>query len=116
MPPQLDLDVFAFVRGLTPGGSAGRSGRANGMGLAAAALDDANASAATAGSSCQLDNSTWLRRCCGSAWNTARTIRGSLSSAPIQICSNTQLLAIATMSVVVPPTTWDWPMYKACLN
>src|SRR5206468_773310 len=36
MPPQLGLDALAFVRGLTPGGSAGRSGRANGMGLAAA--------------------------------------------------------------------------------
>src|SRR5207244_7322007 len=83
MPPQLGLDALAFVRGLTPGGSAGRSGRANGMGLAAA-LGEAKASAATVGSSCQLENSIWWRRCCGSAWNTARAIRGSLSSSARQ--------------------------------
>ena len=75
------------------------------MRVALVALDDAKASAGTVGSSCQLDNSISWRSRAGSARNTARTFRGSLSSAPIQICSNTQLLTIATMSVVVPPTT-----------
>src|SRR5439155_7748944 len=50
MPPQLGLDGLAFVRGLTPGGSAGGSARADGMGLAAA-LGEAKASAATVGAS-----------------------------------------------------------------
>ena len=46
----------------------------------------------------------------GSSRYTARILRGSLSSAPIQICANTVSLTYATMSVVVPPTTSDWPM------
>jgi len=37
-------------------------------------------------------------------------MRGSLSSEPIQTCTYTVSLANASMSVVVPPTTFDWPM------
>ncbi|EXI71497.1 MAG: hypothetical protein AW07_03559 [Candidatus Accumulibacter sp. SK-11] len=40
-------------------------------------------------------------------------MRGSLSSAPIHSCMKTSLLAKATTCVVVPPTTFDWPTWKA---
>ena len=46
----------------------------------------------------------------------ARTRRGSLSSAPIQICACTASLATTTMSVVVPATTFDWPTTKASFS
>ena len=41
----------------------------------------------------------------GSAAKTARIRRGSLSSAPIQICTKTSSFAQTIMSVFVPPTT-----------
>src|SRR6266478_5181861 len=98
-----------FAGGLSPGGSFG-SGGANGMRGAAAALDDVKTPGGTSRSSHQLESSIWWRICDRSARYTARSIRGSLSSVPIQICTNTASLAYATMSVVVPPTTWDCPM------
>src|SRR5206468_3386916 len=73
-------------------GGAG-SGWENGMRLALVALADAKAPAGTERPSCQLENSTWWRNCNGSLAKTARDIRGSLSSAPIQICTNTPWLA-----------------------
>src|SRR6266481_248339 len=98
-----------FAGGLSPGGSFG-SGGANGMRGAAAAFDEVRTPGGTSRSSHQLESSIWWRICDRSSWYTARSIRGSLSSAPIQICTNTLSLAYATMSVVVPPTTWDCPM------
>ena len=45
----------------------------------------------------------------------ARIRRGSLSSVPIQICRKTSLLAQATMSVLVPPTTPEGPTMNASM-
>ena len=59
-------------------------GWAKAMGFALAALVEAKASAGTARSSCQLESSNWWRSCARSVRYTARIIRGSLSSAPIQ--------------------------------
>src|SRR5437868_6789237 len=88
----------------------GGFGAAKAIFFAFAAFSAAKASAAITGSSFQFDSSTWWRSCNGSPRNTARILRGSLSSAPIQICMKSWSLAIATISVVVPPTTFDWPM------
>src|SRR5512143_3895284 len=101
-------DGLPGAGGFNPGG--GAAGWLNSMCLAALALEDVNASAAVGGLSFQWESSNWWRSRCGSARYTARTNRGNLSSAPIQICTNTSLSAYATMSVVVPPTTLDCPM------
>src|SRR5207247_10545117 len=96
------------VNGFTPLG--GGAGAANAMRPAACAFAETNVSGETAASSCQFESSSSWRSASGSARYVARIRRGSLSSAPIQICRNTSLLAHATMSVFVPPITDDGPM------
>src|SRR5580704_7302546 len=102
------LGAFDLAEGMVPDAACVLIS-ANGMRFALAAFESAKVSGGTVRSSCQLENSTWLRKRSGSSRKIARTIWGSLSSVPIHNWMNTPLSTYATISVVVPATTWDWP-------
>jgi lipid-binding SYLF domain-containing protein len=91
---------------LTVGGGAGA---ANAIRPAACAFADANVSVGSTGSSRQFEKSISWRSASGSAAKIARIRRGSLSSAPSPICTNTSSFAHTTMSVFVPPITAEGP-------
>src|SRR5947208_13466 len=103
------LGGLPFAVGSAPDEASG-CGCANGMGFALAAFADANVSGGTAASSCQSESTKVWRNRSGSSRYVAWSNRGSLSSAPIHACINTPWSIYATMSVVVPPTTFDCPM------